>query len=516
MKKATKVVALMLILVMVSGCLAACGEKQGGSEKKENSATDIEISYWNAGLGSDWLEAVVDAFNEAYPEYNAYFSASAAAGTVKATYGMEGDTVDLYMANREWDTSKMEPLDELLTTTADGDKKTIGEKFEPGYLALEKAGDGHYYQLTYGGGVCGIVYNKEQFKEAGITQLPRTTNELAIAADKLKTAGKKAFAHYANNGYWTYMSEAWFSQYEGFDYYLNNFYACTDENGTSPSKDIFTKKDGRYEVLKAYGKLITPEYVMEGSNSIDHVNAQTQFLNGSAAMMVTGSWLSSEMAASDKLGMFSMMRTPVLSAVTDKCTTVKSEGDLRKVISAIDSILDGEKTEADYADGENFKVENLSVSAADWNYLTEARCSVPTNYSGEGCFIPTYSNAKEGAKEFLKFFYSDAGIKAYVDAVKVPLPLSLSDGTAIDTSKFNEFQKSQFDMLAEAKITPTYDNAAKHRIFVDGGASSFMNLNYITYLCASNPDDRKTVNQIWDEMMQTVEDNYETWVSDIK
>ena len=155
------------------------------------------------------------------------------------------------MTTKLADTSKMEPLDDLLATTVEGEAKTIGEKFEPGYLALEKANDDHYYQLTYGGGVCGIVYNMDHFKEAGITQLPRTTNELAITADKLKTNGKKAFCHYANNGYWTYMSEAWFSQYEGFDYYLNNFYACVDEKGNSPSKDIFKKQDGRYEVLKA-------------------------------------------------------------------------------------------------------------------------------------------------------------------------------------------------------------------------------------------------------------------------
>lgn len=515
MKKMTKVVALILAMAMIMASVTACGGNGGGGAKK-NSAKDIEIVYWNAGLGSAWLEAVIEAFNEANPDYNAYFTASAAAGTVNATYGIEGDTVDLYMTTKLADTSKMEPLDDLLATTVEGEAKTIGEKFEPGYLALEKANDDHYYQLTYGGGVCGIVYNMDHFKEAGITQLPRTTNELAITADKLKTNGKKAFCHYANNGYWTYMSEAWFSQYEGFDYYLNNFYACVDEKGNSPSKDIFKKQDGRYEVLKAYGKLITPEYIMEGSNSIDHVSAQTQFLNGSASMMVTGSWLSSEMAASDKFGSFSMMRTPVLSAVTDNCKTVKSENVLRDVISAIDSVLDGEKTIEDYKSGKNYKVEGKEISAADWDYIYEARLSVPTNYSGEGCFIPTYSNAKDGAKAFLEFLYSDEGLKTYAKAVSVPLPLELSDGTTVDMSAMNDFQKSQFEMLAESVATPTYDNAGKHRIFIDGGAKSFAGLNYITYLCASNPSDRKTVNQIWDEMMQTVDDNYDTWVADIK
>ena len=516
MKKVKKLVAVLLVGVMTLTCLTACGDKEGSNKATGDAAVDIEINYWNAGLGREWLDAVAQAFIEEYPQYNAVIMASASVPTVKATLGMENDTVDLYLLNTQTNTSVMEPLDDILTSTAKGDTVTIGEKFSDAYLALQKAADGHYYQLTYGGGVIGIVYNTEHFKEAGVEQLPRTTNELAIACDKLNKAGKKAFCHYTPTGYWDFMGDTWFSQYEGIDYYLNNFYACKDTNGTSPSKDVLTKKDGRYEVLKVYGKIITPEYVMEGSNSIDHVNAQTQFLNGSASMMVTGSWISSEMASFENFDSFKMMRTPVISAITDKCTTVKSEKALRDVISAIDMIADGEKKESDFADGENFKVGDLSVSAADWNYIYGARLSVPTNYSGEGALIPKYSENKEGAKEFLRFLYSDKGQQIYAEKTKVPMPLNLSDGSTVDTKEMNTFQKSQYQMLAEARVTPTFENAGMHRIFVDGGASTYMDINYISYLCASNPKDRKTVNQIWDLVIQEVEDNYETWLSDIK
>lgn len=515
MKITLKKSLAVLLAVAMLAILTACG---GGSDKKAaNSATDIEISYWNAGLGSKWLEEMVNEFNNSQSKYHATFHASANMNSASATYGIDGDTVDLYFLLMRGDKSQMEPLDDLLNTTIDGESKPIIEKFNSGYLSMVKASDGHYYELSYGGGVVGLVYNKEHFKKAGITQLPRTTNELAIAADKLKSKGYKPFCHFASGGYWPFFSEMFLSQYEGNDYYINNFYACKDTAGNSPSKEIFTAKDGRYQALKVYEKIITPEYIMSGSNSIDHTSAQTQFLNGSASMMVSGSWLTNEMSGSkEKMKNFAMMRSPVISAITNKCTTIKGDGELRKVISAIDAVADGDKKIEDYKSGNDYVVDGITVSAADWENVTNARFSVPTNFSGHCASIPKYSNCKEGAEEFLKFFYSDKGYNIYTGTVKAPLPYTLSSGDVADISKFNDFEKSQFKMFAEAKITPTEYIASKHRIFTDGGASSFCGVDYISLLCASNKGDRKTVNQIWDSIQQKVNDNYDTWLADIK
>ncbi len=518
MKNFKRLIAIILSITLFVCCFAGCGK--GGastSGKGTNSKTDIEISYWNAGLDRFWLEGIIDAFNKKYPEYHAYYSASSSAATVNATFGIDGDTIDLYLSNIKYDVSNLEPLDDVLNSTVEGDKKPLIEKFNKGYLDFVKASDGHYYTLTFGGGVLGIVYNKEHFKKAGIKQTPRTTNELSLACDSLNSSGYKPICHFSPTGYWHFLSEALFCQYDGFDYYINNFYACKDKNGNSPSKDVFTQKDGRYQVLKAYEKIITPEYVLEGSNSVDHTTAQTQFLNGKASMMVSGSWLSNEMVSVGGLDKFSMMRTPVISAITDKLTTVKSEGELRKLISAIDSISDGEKKESDYKDGDDYVVEGAKISAADWKYVWTARHTIPANFSGNGAYIPKYSNNVTGAKEFLKFLFSDEGYKIYADILKIPLPLTLSTGEQIDTSEWNVFEKSQLALLLEAEITPDYEIAGKHRIFIDGGAMAFADVNYISSLCAANQGDRKTATQLWDLIQKKVNDNYEKkWLKNIK
>ena len=516
MKTMKRIAALTLALILCAGCFAACGngnKPQGSGDAKK----DIEIAYWNAGLGDQWLKDVIAAFNAKHPEYYVYYTASASAATINSTLELSGNTVDLYFTSERADASDFIPLDDMLNATAPGDSKPLIEKFNMNYLKNAQAADGHYYQLTYGGGVVGIVYNKTLFQQAGITELPRTTNELAIVCDKLYSAGISPICHFAPEGYYGYLSDALIYQYDR-EGYTETFYSCTDANGVSPSKEVFTTKDGRYEVLKAYEKILTYDYVMEGSNSIDHVTAQTMFLNNSAAMMVNGSWIANEMASVEgSMENFAMMRTPVLSAITDKLTTVKSDAQLRKVITAIDEVHDGVKQLSDYQSNEGYSVDGVEVSKEDWDYIYTARFTVASNFSGENACIPSYSENIEGAKAFLSFLYSDEGYRVYAKALKNPMPMTLSDGSQLDMSDWNAFQTSQVALLEEAVAMPCYYVASRHNIFRVGGATKFADVPYVSRLCASNKADRKTADAIWDEIIAKVNDEYENkWLANIK
>lgn len=515
MKK--RVVAILMAGAMVASCLTGCG---GDSKKNKGgtSETDVEISYWSSGLGTEWLDNLIKAFKEVHPEYNVYYTATADSSAVGSALGMEDvDTVDLYLGMTSSKTGALEPLDDVLDTTVEGESKSIREKFNQGYLDLVKETDGKTYNLTYGGGIISFVYNTKIFKEAGITQLPRTTDEFAVVCDTLqKKKNIVPLCHFTGGGYYDFLSEAYFMQYDGKDYYLNNFYACKDENGKSPSKDVFTKKDGRYETIKAYEKFITPDTVLQGSNSTPHVNMQTMFVNEKCAMMASGSWMVNEMKGNGNLSDFDMMRLPVLSAITDKLDTVKRESDLRKVIDAIDAVTDGVKAESDYKKGDAYEVDGIKVSAKDWEYIYNARNTIATNFSGESAFIPKYSNAKEGAKEFLKFMYSDAGYKTYAEGSHFVLPMSLSEG-ALDTAKWSDFEKNQYKYLISGTQYASYYNRSKHPIFDNGGAASFANVSFINYLCTINDKDRLSADDIWNKMLEEINNNYEsTWLANIK
>lgn len=518
--KTKKWLAMLLVGVLATSCLAGCGDSaSNGKGQDSKGKKTIEIKYWKAGLGEQWLTDVIAGFEDKYPEYKIELLSSSGIELLTSAFGLEDtDTTDLYLGIKKYDKDKLEPLDDVLDATADGDTKTIREKFSPYYLSMEKAADGKTYNLTYGGGLVGIVYNKKMYEEAGIVTVPRTTDELVLACESLVANGDVPFCHFAPVGYWeTFMPDVFFAQYDGLDYVMNNFYACVDEQGNSPSLDVFTKKDGRYKALEVLAQLNTPEYVLEGSSTYDYITMQTKWLQGEAAMMVTGSWIEGEMSTIATMNDFEMMKTPVVSSITEKLTTVKTDKQLREVISAIDSVTNGDKEESAYKQGENYAVGDLTVSAEDWNYVKAARNTMCGHFAGNSAYIPNYADQIEGAKEFLKYLYSDEGYKIYTKATNLVMPLELCEGE-LDTDGWSPFELNQLALYNSTEQFTSDYLAGKHEIFISGGATRFgSGTTYVDKFCTKNVAERMTVAQAWDDIIAKTKDNYENvWIKNIE
>lgn len=518
MKIMKKVMSLAIVGTMVLTMIVGCGNgsKQGGKNSKGDKV--IEVRAWQSGMGIAWLENMIEGFEKKYPEYEVRYVATAdSSGTMPSFGNPDADDTDLYFS-LPINSSDLVSLDEILDTKVDGESKTIREKFDSSYLnAVTNPADGKVYALTYGGGIMGIAYNKKLFEKAGITDLPRTTDELVNLCDMLKRNEIIPWTHFQGGGYWCMLTEALYMQYEGADYYSNVFYANTDEKGNSPSLDVFTRKDGRYEVLKFYEKILLPEYVLSGSNSGDHITMQTRFVNGQAAMMVNGAWMSNEMASVGSTEDFGMMKTPVISSIVNKLTTVKKDSQLRAVVEAVDAVTDGEKSIDDYRSGKDYMVDELKVSAADWDYIMAARNTNASNFSGMGTFIPTYADQKEGAVEFLRYFYSDEGYKIFLDTTNVALPLSLDSGN-INTDTWSGFAKDTVSLMNTTKqySLGTYSMSISN-IFTSGAVDLFAGRPYVQYLSALNEQDRKNADTLWNEMIDYINSNYESqWLKNLK
>lgn len=521
-KKRLKGMTTVIVAVALVMSLVGCGgrNKEEGDESADGRKK-VEIAYWNSGLGTDFLEAMIKAFNEKQDDYYVTYRATASSSALMAGFGeKDTDTTDLYLNIKDYDTSKLEPLDDVLDSVVSGENVALKEKFIANYLDYEKAGDGHYYTLTYGGGTLGIVYNKELFKKAGITATPRTTNELATVCDTLLEAGITPWTHYSGGGtgggYWTYLLTFWQEQYDGEEYFLNNFYGCTDLNGNSPSKDVFTAKDGRYQAMKATEKFITPDYVYNGSNSQDHITMQTLFLNKDIGMVVNGAWMVNEMKDTDgDKDKFAVMKTPVISAITDKLSTVKSDIELRELISAVDAVTDGKAEISEYQTEDQYLVKGKTISKEDWEYVYNARNMVPFQNPAQSLFIPSYSDNIAGAKEFLKFFYSDEGYQIFTSISHMALPLRLSAGE-IDTSGWNDFERTMFDMATYAEKYSSDAISSKHAIFIGGGATPYASYPFITHFCSNNSNDRVSADEAWDAIMKKVDSQYDSWLANIE
>lgn len=518
MKKVVKrAVALGLAGLMVFS-MVGCGNKSSKGKGKSNGGTEVKITYWNAGLGTDWLDAVCEAFNESQSDWYITYTAIASAAAIEAKFGQaDMDDTDLYIGSSAKNLKYLEPLDDILDETAKGDKKTLRQKFSQSYLDMAPAADGKIYLISAGSSSPGIVYNTKLFKEAGIEVLPRTTNELVVICEDLKAANITPLAHFQNGGYYDRVQAIWQVQYDGIDYYNEHFMTLTDDQGNSPSLEVLTKQDGRYQTLKVLEKLITPENVMPGSNSYDHITVQTMFMKDRIGMMVNGAWLGTEMASVGDVDDFRMMKTPVLSSITDKLTTVKDEALLRELVSAIDAVSDGDVVEATYLSDGGYKVNNTQISREDWDYVKKARNTIYTDAVESGYTIPNYSKEKEGAKEFLKYVFSDAGMEVQEEDSHGASFLSYSDDRPVNMDGWNEFEKSATanTNVGEVIVAAVYSDKASP-IFQQYLATPYGGISYIPYFCATNAADRKTADGVWQSIVTAIESEYDSWLLLIK
>lgn len=509
-----KILSILLIAVMTVCCFNGCGK----SATTKGDKNKILIKYWLSGYGDDWINNMIEGFEKKYPEYDVEIEMTASASAVNSSFGHEdADEADLYFCSKDISFYEyLEPLNDILETKVEGESMTIGEKMMPSYLALEKYKDGNYYNLTYGSGAVGIYYNKAMFNEYGLS-VPRTTDELVNVCATLWDYKEKAFCHFKPVGYWeNYMPDVFMVQYDGLDYVLNNFYGCTDEQGNSPSLDVLTKQDGRFEALKVFESIITPEYVMVGSNSYDHITAQTMWLEGEAAMMVNGTWIVNEMQSVMTMEDFALMRTPVITSILDHLTTITTDKQLRQVVSAIDSVTDGEKEESDYLKDGQYMVGDLAVSADDWTRVRLARNTMALNAPGDSAYIPNYSDNIEGAKAFLTYMYSDEGYKIYTDTLHSTLPMRPSEGE-VDMSGWTEVSKQQAHIVDTTEQFISEYNASAHDVFNLAGARWKGNgRDFLDRFCSNNTADRITAVDAWNDILAVMKDNYSTWIEDIK
>lgn len=518
MKKLKKfmLIATSLIMAATSFNLVACG---GSSD----SETDLNINYWQSGYGIEFMNEAIKGFEAKYPQYNVTLYSSPTATSVMAGFGQgaEHDPVDLYVSGSiNADLIKYaEPLNDLLDEKADAsESKTIKEKYFQEVLDSFKMLDGNYYNLAFSGSMGGIVYNNTIIDGTEF-KVPRTTKELEELCGELSESGKTPFIHW-EEGYWFLLYPVLQAQYDGLDYYKNTFLTLGNQDLSSVqaqnvAKEIITKQDGRYETIKALEGIISKNNVVAGSGTSDFSSAQTKFLNGNAAMMVNGGWLLNEMNKSDDIkARFSMMKTPIISSIVDKCSDqLQSDAELRALIDAIDVAVEAGQS----ADDIPLSGTGYDVERSDIETVYNARTIMMSLYNNSVFTIPNYSNAKQAAKDFIKYFYSDENLKKFSSITHIQMPLNLSTGESIDTTGWCGFEMEQIEFVK--KTTPIYlfnVMPMANKLFTLGTARPFpyTNSGYdFPYLLAKNDQTNyKSADDIWSDMIAVYNTNWDTYL----
>jgi raffinose/stachyose/melibiose transport system substrate-binding protein len=185
-RKTRGAAALAALAAGVLLTTAACG----GSDSSESSNGKTTITWWhnsNNDPGKGYYEKVATDFEKSHPNVDIKVSAMAHEDMLTKLDAafQSGDAPDVYMERGGGELA--DHVEAGLTKDLSDDAADIISK-----LGGSTAGwqvDGKTYALPFSMGVVGFWYNKSLFQQAGITEAPKTMEELFADFGKLKAKG---------------------------------------------------------------------------------------------------------------------------------------------------------------------------------------------------------------------------------------------------------------------------------------------------------------------------------------
>lgn len=203
MKLAKKICALVTLIAMIlsmSIMFTGCGKEDVVEVDKKK--TQIYVYSYNGGVGNDWLDETIKAFEAKYADTSfeeGKMGVQVIPDKQKATALSQVDsfpnsTYDVIfneaLRYNEW-AAKGNLLDitDLVNETGD-DGKTIVSKLSEDKVTALTARDGKYYALPHYEAFRGVVYDVDLFEEYNLYfAADRTYSDFVLAAGEARSAG---------------------------------------------------------------------------------------------------------------------------------------------------------------------------------------------------------------------------------------------------------------------------------------------------------------------------------------
>lgn len=304
-----KIVSILLCAVMVAGLLSGCAKTNKTTDNSNNPAKDdtkteatatpkaedskpAEINIFiSQPEYADAMNELIDAYKKVAPnvtinyettqnDYPTLLKAKLNSGDVPDIFSStSGKEIDVY---KEWSYNL---ADQALTKTMLPSVASSMQSSEEG---------GGVYGIAIKGNYFGMVYNKDIFSKAGITEFPGTVSAMKAACEKLSAAGYTPFT----TGY----SEWWV-----FKHVWQHFFAAAAKDaGTDVASLVKSFEEGKAKV-KDYPELynnffdfvdLTVKYGDAKPLETALENEESAFASGKAAMVVgQGAWIEGDVKA---------------------------------------------------------------------------------------------------------------------------------------------------------------------------------------------------------------------------
>lgn len=277
---------LMLATLALSACVApvapAAPAASGGAAASEPVKLSV-IHYFSDTLGKEAMTKILQGFAAANPGIEAVDNSAGhedfKTQILVTLAGNNPPDLFSYWAGARTqfivDGGRLAPIDQLWA-----DNK-LDEVIPAGIANGASTYNGKKYLIPLGYHYVGMFYNPKVMADAGITEFPKTWDELLVMADTLKAAGVTPFALGSKN--------RWPAQF-WFDYLLLR--TAGPEYRAKLMAGEATYNDP--EVVKAmemWKALVDKGYFVADANAYDWTDAADQVANGKAAMTLMGTWI---------------------------------------------------------------------------------------------------------------------------------------------------------------------------------------------------------------------------------
>ena len=458
-------------ITAVSFSFTACG-KQG--EKYDPLDPDqIKIVVSNLGFGTDQFFAIAEAFENTHPGKTVVIEETILSSAQISQLEAGSFIGDICMFNddvlwKKWRSGIMSKLDDVVTATPDGEEKTIEQKTDQTLIHSYKVSDGHYYSVPWINENSAYVYNETALNTLlGVDnwELPKTTQELFALCDRIKTAGGYGFVW--NDAYFhTGVYPAQYSGAEAIMHYNQGDYwdETSQEWKLSDAQNVqcLSQNEGHLRAMKIIEK-IGKEYSHKYCRNMTFIDAQASWAgipyaddSKLSVFMPNGDWTYNETKdyLDDTGHVVGYMQCPVISDIVDTLSfythgdkpfyslTNQEKATYDATLRAIIDYVDGDTQTAPTYNG-------VEVPEADIETVREARSLLTGKCQGQA-FIPSNSDKKELAKEFLVFMASDMAVRLYSQKTNGLSPY-VSETTFDEITFDSKFMNEVLDVISVTK-----------------------------------------------------------------
>ena len=307
----------------------------------------------------------------------------------------------------------------------------ISARIRQNVIPSLRADDGTMYGFNWAEASTGIVVNTKKLSAYGVTELPRTTNELFEIFDLILNGANGIpssmdtntypLTYTAASQYQDFAFHTWLAQYDLKTY--NEFLRMETQ-----SENVWTKMDEGWEVFQnpdlkdvletsyrlmetSYSPPNAPSKVLDLAQS--EVVREPSYSSYNAVFMINGSWFLNEIKLNypSELENITFIKMPVISSLGVKLfgpdTSYKlSNDDCDDLLSYICELVDDNKTLTEIADLVLSEM-GINVAMADIESVAAARGVCYSKGSSHLAFIPKGSTKKDIAALVLRMMASD-------------------------------------------------------------------------------------------------------------